>query len=257
MPPATGFLREKQLASFKILKIVAEFCEKEKITYWLEFGALLGAVRHKGFIPWDDDIDIGMLRDDFERFVDLFNQKNKNEDIEAIWFYHGDEYNLLKVRHKKVDGVWVDIFVRDLGYIPLTFEEKLAHTEEIKKLVKSNFKKTKKMKNIDELRKFYNAERQKLTFIGEKSDTPKTIFYGIEYCFFNQPVAIFDYDLIFPLKKISYEGCEFPCINNPDFYLTYFYRDYMKLPEKITHHVDLQKATLQEMIEVKKFLQKK
>ncbi len=139
MPPATGFLREKQLASLKILKIVAEFCKKEKITYWLEFGTLLGALRHKGFIPWDDDIDIGMLRDDFERFVDLFNQKNTNEDIEAIWFYHGDEYNLLKVQHKKIDGVWVDIFVRDLGYIPLTFEEKLAHTEEIKKLVSSNF----------------------------------------------------------------------------------------------------------------------
>ncbi len=113
------------------------------------------------------------------------------------------------------------------------------------------------MKSIDELRNFYNAERQKLTFIGKKSDTPKTILYGMEYCCFNLPINIFDYDLIFPLKKIVFEGYEFLSINNPDFYLTYVYKDYMKLPEMVTHHLELQKATLQEMIEVKKFLQKK
>lgn len=67
-------LRELQLLLLSVMKIIHQFCVKEDIKYYLLGGSMLGAVRHKGFIPWDDDIDIGMPREDYEKFKSLFPQ---------------------------------------------------------------------------------------------------------------------------------------------------------------------------------------
>lgn len=57
----------------EILDYVHEFCEQNKITYFIAYGTLIGAVRHKGYIPWDDDIDIAMPRKDYETFIKIFH----------------------------------------------------------------------------------------------------------------------------------------------------------------------------------------
>ena len=68
-------LRQKQM---EVLDYVAALCDENGIRYWIEGGTLLGAFRHKGYIPWDDDIDIAMLREDYTRFRKEFPEKSRD-----------------------------------------------------------------------------------------------------------------------------------------------------------------------------------
>ena len=62
-------LKEVQHAVLGIMKDIDKVCTENHIKYWLYAGTLIGAVRHNGFIPWDDDLDVAMLREDYERFL--------------------------------------------------------------------------------------------------------------------------------------------------------------------------------------------
>ncbi len=68
-------LRKLQKIEADILQVVSKICDEEQIRYYLSSGTLLGAVRHQGFIPWDDDIDIMIPRPDYERFLRVASEK--------------------------------------------------------------------------------------------------------------------------------------------------------------------------------------
>lgn len=80
-PQADGPLRITQLANYQLMKKVDAYCREHDLKLWLTFGTLLGAVRHGGFIPWDDDIDVEMTRADYQKLIELLNADYEKLDF--------------------------------------------------------------------------------------------------------------------------------------------------------------------------------
>lgn len=120
-------LRKLQLVELEIANEIKRVCVENNIKYFLESGTLLGAVRHGGFIPWDDDMDIGMMREEYEKFLKIAPEKLSSEFILQTWKNEKD-YSLTFAKVRKSDtifleyefkdssmhnGIWVDIFPYD------------------------------------------------------------------------------------------------------------------------------------------------
>ena len=112
IPPAEGQIRDIQLANLELLKELDYVCRENNLTYWLDGGTLLGAVRHKGFIPWDDDIDTIMPRDSYDKIIEAFEKSSRNPDVCAKYVADSDcpATCFIKVLHKKCKYLFVDIF---------------------------------------------------------------------------------------------------------------------------------------------------
>lgn len=114
-------LRKLQLCELEILEKIKSICEEYNLTYYLSGGTLLGAVRHKGFIPWDDDVDVAMPRPDYEKFVDIA----KHELVSPFYLSDFDLNRAIRVlsrkmqirvcttKNKQIRDVWVDVMPLD------------------------------------------------------------------------------------------------------------------------------------------------
>ena len=113
LPAATGQLRDIQLANLAILKEFDEFCRANNLSYWIEYGTLLGAVRHKGYIPWDDDIDVSMTREDYDKFIEIFEKNSPNSKLKLYYGKNNSGLFLLKLMRKDTELLFIDIFPSD------------------------------------------------------------------------------------------------------------------------------------------------
>lgn len=120
-------LRKAQLRMLEILIAVDKICRKHNIPYWLDWGTLLGAVRHGGFIPWDDDVDISMMKEDYDRFLaiapDELPDQFALQNLSTEKYYPHLFSKIVDKKSKTIDitcaysqskgkysGLWIDIF---------------------------------------------------------------------------------------------------------------------------------------------------
>lgn len=106
-----------------ILKEFAAYCDRNNLRYYLDAGTLLGAVRHKGFIPWDDDIDVCMPRPDYERLVEISGGRLTDkieiyDQSQSIYVYmkiidNSTYMEEFSDTYKNVLGVYIDVFPKD------------------------------------------------------------------------------------------------------------------------------------------------
>ena len=116
--PDGSDLRKLQLYEVEMLKVFDKICTENGIKYWLSYGTLLGAVRHGGFIPWDDDLDVEMLREDYLKLEKVFKetdkyvlQTHKNDKFyELPWAKMRDKNSQVYHSLYKYEGVFVDVF---------------------------------------------------------------------------------------------------------------------------------------------------
>ena len=230
LPPAEGQIRDIQLANLALLKELDYVCKQADLKYWIDFGTLLGAARHKGFIPWDDDVDTGMLREDHNKIIEAFEKYSRNPDIFAGLVRDKNNNFIVKVQHKKCPHMFVDIFPYDYYGAILTKEEQRKKTIEIKELrqkmqVQLKSKDTKEALNLIDEKREIALQRSKFV---QNSD----LVWGID---FNHKWKNWfsSYNTILPLNEIEFEGEKFPCINKIEDFLTEIYGNYMAYPKKI------------------------
>lgn len=231
-------LEEMQQRELKILKYFKKFCDVNNLNYFLAWGTLLGAVRHKGFIPWDDDIDVYMPYDDYKRFLEIYKDndkyylcdwsKNDNYilqfsklvDCETLLFHGG-----FPIQMKL--GVYIDIF--PLVGFPATQEELEKRWDEnircndewiqyyIARDILSDIKDCRK-KIFEKKYMEYSFSESKLT--GSMHTLARKNVRAVKSEYFSGYVKLLFEDEYFK-APVGYKE-----------YLTYCYGDYMQLPDK-------------------------
>lgn len=241
--PEGSNLREAQLRMFEILKYIAKICEENNLRYWLSSGTLLGAYRHKGFIPWDDDLDIEMPREDYLKLRRIFLKKNNKDYVLQDYSTDSNYYfSYAKVRdlHSfceaqdnlenlwKYRGIWIDIFILEnydvcwqkLAFYTYTYGRRFICSSKnplLKFLAKSRF-----VINyylifplLRPLALFFSSHEQMNNTLGTEYPLPRRIEY------------------IYPLKKMKFEGGVFYVPNNTEGILEeHFTFDYRHLPSE-------------------------
>jgi len=239
-------LRRAQLRMTEMLVFLDKVCSKYNLRYWIDSGTLLGACRHGGFIPWDDDTDVCMPLDDLhklrkimttEHLSDEFvlqTPKNDKNYLRIEWCVLRDlksEYIQDRTFHKiqKYRGLQVDVFPVEVGtnsvlmYILNAYQHKLMD-----KLINSqSISPSLSIPIIKGLRKLETSVLIPLcrTFNKKHSDT---FSYAYGLGFYNRHKV----SELYPLQKISFEGHMLNAPSNTDEYLKDLYGDWTKIPSE-------------------------
>ena len=252
--------------SLSVLIQLDEICKQQGLRYTLAYGTLIGAIRHKGFIPWDDDIDIAMPRPDYEKFIEYCQQNetpfyfvSANTDKRYCYLFAkacAKDTVLIENTADRYDcplGVYVDIFpIEGLGDSKEQADknyDKKVHAR--KKLIVSGRKKFRRTKSrawwYQPFRFAYflwtrlfspNKQIKKIEKFYKQIDFDSSSYAGITCADYGKK-NIVDKDVFASYTTVEFEGKEFVAVKRYDEYLTALYGDYMTPPpenKRKSHH---------------------
>lgn len=249
-------VEELKQIQLDILNFVDVFCKKNNLRYFLAYGTLLGAVRHKGYIPWDDDIDILMFREDYEKFVMTFKDSRYKvfaTEVNPKYPYPfakvGDTKTYFEEEIKDVIDTGVNIDVFPLDYLP---EDKVQSITKRRNILQKIWiaKRLPRLKRRGFLKNAVLAISQSLLavfpvrFIVKKMEDNAQKYNLKESSVCGNIAYGYDPD-VYPSSdfkeviELPFEQYMFPCPKEYDNVLTVMYGDYMKLPPKekqVSHH---------------------
>jgi lipopolysaccharide cholinephosphotransferase len=262
-------LRKVQKTEIEILKEIDRICKKYNIIYFLDYGSALGAIRHGGFIPWDDDIDVGMLRNDYNKFIKIapkeldscFFLQNTDTEKKSPCLYAKVRKNdtiYMEWCHRNINmhqGVYVDIFPYDnvpdeseIGYLAFKRKCKMFTNLYHYRLTPYRYTQT------DNTIKGYTLSIARRAIFYVLQIIPRKIIINeinaLITKFSNVPckkvwlimetekVVPVGKKLLLPVKYMTFEDRQYPVPNKISEYLTIRYGDWKKLPpesERIGH----------------------
>lgn len=237
LPKADGDLGLLQRILFKMLVDIDKICSENNINYWIQAGTLIGAYRHNGWIPWDDDLDIGMLEEDLNKLKKVL-ANNDTYKIEDFYHFRNDyigKFTRIKFKDSNIncfldipvyqyfDGESLDEAWENIKQIREDFEQRACKlAEQLKKIYHNEV-----VTDIEDLQKieaFYNEEISKL------HKTNGKFIYWASYCVPARWKRIFEKDMFFPLAKLPFCQKEFNAPNKYKKYLKLQYGDIFTLP---------------------------
>lgn len=255
-------LKVVQNEGLKILVEVDRICKKHNIKYFLESGTLLGAVRHKGFIPWDDDVDIALLRDDYERLIKVLQEELSDQYFLQM---HQTDNNFpfgfarilakkygIPSKNKFKTGLCLDIFPIDNANDNILVNKiNIFLIKVIQGLSKSRV--AIELSNYNNIfwkiavaitmtigklfpLKFLIMAQKKIAVSSNQKKTKYKCIYSYPFYYLDRLFPSYVYDEI---ELLDFEGYKFPAYKNWDEVLTIIYGNYMTLPpveERVPSH---------------------
>ncbi len=244
-------LEKLHLIQLEIMDEIHRICVNNNIEYFLDSGSALGAIRHNGFIPWDDDIDIGMLRDQYDRFVECCKTQLSTSFIlqtqETDPGYHEYKAKIRKLntyfpekgsKGFKYQGIFIDVFPFD--YISDKPKKAFREIHLGRFLLRSikNYRNggispsivNRIFHHILQIIPLSRLERRFYKHCTKYDSKPTHTLTSYYYKMSATMDLVFDVTMLSPVKPLPFEDRNYYVMENYDAYLKTMFGDYMKLP---------------------------